>query len=130
MSVGGIGHVNLRAPAATIEQLRRFYVDAVGLTEGPRPRFRSGSLGHWLYAGDNDVLHLSIARDNAPLSDSNGAFNHLAFACDDLPATRARLDAMRIPYEVDVVDQLRQVQLFLRDPAGMGVELTFAESAP
>ena len=73
------------------------------------------------------MLHLSIARDEAPVSNSNGAFNHLAFACDDLAATRARLDAMRIPYEVDVVDALAQVQLFLTDPAGLGVELTFTE---
>ena len=130
MAIRGIGHVNLRAPAQVIEALRRFYVDVVGLTEGPRPRFRSGSQGHWLYAGDADVLHLSIARDAAPLSGSNGAFNHLAFACDDLADTRARLDAERIPYEVDVVDQLGQVQLFLTDPAGMGVELTFNHSEP
>ena len=129
MTVRGIGHANLRAPAAMVEQLRRFYVEVVGLTEGPRPQFRSGSQGHWLYAGDTDVLHLSIARAEAPLPDSNGVFNHLAFACDDLAATRARLDAARIPYEVDVVDQLGQVQLFLTDPAGMGVELTFSAAA-
>lgn len=125
MGVRGIGHANLRAPAVMIEQLRRFYIEVVGLKEGPRPRFRSGSQGHWLYAGNTDVLHLSVARDDAPLPASNGAFNHLAFACDDLVATRARLNAMRIPYEVDVVDALCQVQLFLTDPAGMGVELTF-----
>ncbi|HET9836191.1 MAG TPA: VOC family protein [Rhodanobacteraceae bacterium] len=128
MSVRGIGHANLRAPAAMIERMRRFYTEVVGLKEGPRPRFRSGSRGHWLYAGDTDVLHLSIARDDVPLSDSNGAFNHLAFACDDLAGTRARLDAARIPYEVDVVEERDQVQLFLTDPAGMGVELTFAAS--
>jgi catechol 2,3-dioxygenase-like lactoylglutathione lyase family enzyme len=127
VGVLGIGHANLRAPAEAIEQLRRFYVEVVGLAEGPRPRFRSGSQGHWLYAGDTDVLHLSISRDGAPLSGSNGAFNHLAFACDDLAGTRARLDAARIPYEVDAVDARGQVQLFLTDPAGMGVELTFTE---
>jgi catechol-2,3-dioxygenase len=129
MSVRGIGHANLRGPAAMIEQLRRFYTDVVGLREGPRPRFRSGSRGHWLYAGDTDVLHLSIARDEAPVSNSNGAFNHLAFACDDLAATRARLDAARIPHEADTVDELRRVQLFLHDPSGMGVELTFNAAA-
>lgn len=128
MGVRGLGHANLRASAAMIEQLRRFYIEVIGLTEGPRPQFRSGSRGHWLYAGDTDVLHLSMAADDMPLSGCNGAFNHLAFACDDLAATRARLDAAGVPYEVDVVDALQQVQLFLTDPAGMGVELTFAGS--
>jgi len=126
MGVRGLGHANLRAPAPMIEQLRRFYTEVVGLREGPRPQFRSGSRGHWLYAGDTDLLHLTVARDDAPLSGCNGAFNHLAFACTDLAGARARLDAARVPYEVDVVDELEQVQLFLTDPAGMGVELTFA----
>lgn len=129
MSVRGICHANLRGPVVVVEQLRRFYVQVVGLTEGPRPRFRSGSHGHWLYAGQTDVLHLTVARDEAVPSNSNGAFNHLAFACDDLAGTRAQLDAAHVPYEVDVVDELQQVQLFLADPAGTGVELTFSRTS-
>lgn len=58
MSIRGVGHVNLRAPAAMIERLRLFYIDVVGLCEGARPVFRSGSRGHWLYADDTDVVHL------------------------------------------------------------------------
>ncbi len=92
-SVRGIGHVNFRAPAGTIERLRCFYVDVAGLREGPRPAFRSGSRGHWLYAGDRDVLHLTIARDSGASKQLPGVFNHLAFDCDDLAVTRARLDA-------------------------------------
>lgn len=52
-------------------------------------------------------------------------FDHFAFACADLAATRAHLDAAGTPYSIDAVDVLQQVQLFLRDPAGTGVELTF-----
>lgn len=124
----GIGHVNLRAPAAMIERLRRFYVDVIGLREGPRPQFRSGSHGHWLYAGDTDVVHLTITRDDAPAPAHQSCFNHLAFDCDDLAGTRARLAAAGIAYTTDIVDELHQVQLFLTDPAGIGVELTFSET--
>lgn len=123
--VSGLGHVNFRAPAAMIERLRRFYVDVVGLREGPRPAFRSGSRGHWLYAGDTDVMHLTIAGDNEPASANQSCLNHLAFDCNELDATRARLDAAHIPHTTDIVDELDQVQLFLTDPAGLGVELTF-----
>ncbi|HVX03689.1 MAG TPA: VOC family protein [Rhodanobacteraceae bacterium] len=130
MPVRGIGHVNLRASAATIERLRRFYIDIVGLHEGPRPAFRSGSRGHWLYAQDRDVLHLTIARDDGATTQSPGVFNHLAFDCDGLESTCARLDAAGIEYATDVVDALHQTQLFLTDPAGIGVELTFTESQP
>lgn len=52
--------------------------------------------------------------------------NHLAFDCDDLAATKTRLDAAGISYQTDRVDELAQVQLFFSDPTGIGVELTFA----
>lgn len=130
MAVTGLGHVNLRAPAAALEQLRRFYVDIVGLREGPRPTFRSGSHGHWLYAGALPVLHLTCApaapepTPGKPRVQRPG-FDHFAFDCSDLAATRARLDTAGIEYSVDVVAELQQVQLFLADPLGTGVELTF-----
>lgn len=127
MTVLRLGHVNLRAPADLIERLRRFYVDAIGLREGPRPRFRSGSSGHWLYAGEHDVIHLRIdarREHEAP----RGALDHFALLCDrgDLAAMRARLDAHGIEYTVDEVKETGQTQLFLHDPSGTAVELTFA----
>jgi catechol 2,3-dioxygenase-like lactoylglutathione lyase family enzyme len=130
MTVRGLGHVNLRAPAEAIERLRRFYVDVIGLREGPRPVFRSGSSGYWLYAGDQAVMHLSIARSSGTGTQPPGVFNHFAFDCDDLQATCARLDAACIEYATDIVDERHQVQLFLTDPSGIGVELTFTESQP
>lgn len=125
MTTRGLGHVNLRASADTLERLRRFYIDVIGLHEGPRPTFRSGSRGYWLYASDRAVVHLTLAADGAA-TQPTGVFNHLAFDCDDLAGTRARLDAAGLAYEVDGVDALRQVQLFLTDPVGIGVELTFS----
>lgn len=124
--VRGLAHANLRAPEAMIERLRRFYIDVVGLREGPRPAFRSGSRGHWLYAGETDVLHLTIAGPGDALPAATGHFNHLAFACTDLAATRSRLDAAKVPYEVDEVRDPAQVQFFLTDPCGLDIELNFS----
>lgn len=129
MTVRGLGHLNLRAPAAVTEQLRRFYLDVIGLREGPRPAFRSGSRGYWLYAGEHAVLHLSMGPDDGIAVQPRGPFNHFAFDCDDLDATRTRLDAAGITYQTDTVAALHQVQLFLTDPAGVGVELTFTQPA-
>lgn len=120
-----LAHANLRAPEAMIERLRHFYIDVVGLREGPRPAFRSGSRGHWLYAGDTDVLHLTITPPGDASPAPTGHLNHLAFVCADLAATRARLDAAGLAYEVDEVDELNQVQLFLTDPCGLNIELNF-----
>lgn len=132
--VARIAHVNLRGPASLVERLRAFYIDIVGLREGPRPRFRSGSRGYWLYAGEFDVVHLSIdpaAAAEPPATDGTTAFNHVAFACSGLADAVHRLAAAGITYEIDQVDDLRQVQLFLSDPAGTGIELNFTgESLP
>lgn len=125
--VQGIDHVNLSAPAELLERVRHFYVDTIGLREGPRPTFRSGSRGYWLYAGTEPVMHLSSCGEGEASARTTGWFNHIAFACVDLPATRARLDAAGIPYRIDVVDMPPQVQLFLTDPAGVGVELNFRD---
>ena len=127
MTIRGLGHINLRASAETIERLRGFYVDVIGLCEGARPMFRSGSRGYWLYAGDVAALHLTIAREGGASAQLPGVFNHMAFDCEDLEGTRARLEAAEIEYQTDIVDERHQVQLFLTDPAGIGVELTFTD---
>jgi catechol 2,3-dioxygenase-like lactoylglutathione lyase family enzyme len=123
--VRGLAHANIRAPEAMIERLRRFYIDLIGLRQGPRPAFRSGSRGYWLYAGGTDVLHLTIAGPDDTEPQATGFLDHLAFACTDLAATRARLDAAGLAYELDAVDELGQVQLFLTDPCGLDIELNF-----
>ncbi len=125
--VGGLAHINFRAPEAMIERLRAFYRDVIGLSDGPRPPFRSR--GYWLYAGGRDVLHLTItAEDGDALARPARAGwpDHIAWACTDADTMRARLDAAAVPYEVDEVPGSRQLQIFLNDPAGVGVELNFA----
>ena len=125
-AIAGLNHVNIRGPEDLIERLRVFYRDVIGLGDGPRPPFRSR--GYWLYGGGRDLLHLTIAADTSTESSqplNTGWFNHIAFTIVDLDATIARLDASSIAYERDEVPMLGQVQLFLTDPAGIGVELNF-----
>jgi len=125
--VAGLDHINFRAPEALIEQLRVFYRDVIGLSDGPRPPFRSR--GYWLYAGGRDVMHLTITTDDghAPVRPaSTGWLDHIALTCTHAASMRARLDAAGVPYELDEVPATRQLQIFLTDPSGVGVELNFA----
>ncbi len=123
--VQGIDHVNLSAPVELLERVRHFYVDVIGLREGRRPTFRSGSRGYWLYAGTEPVMHLTARGEGEARAQDTGWLDHIAFACAGLPAMRAKLDAAGVPYRIDVVDMPPQVQLFVTDPAGVGVELNF-----
>lgn len=122
----GFAHYNLRAPLPLLAQLRDFYVEVVGLTVGPRPPF--ASRGFWLYAGDQDVLHLSEARAGELRQPHvSGTFDHVAFRCSDRAGFERLLAQRGTAYRVAQVPQTGQVQLFLHDPVGNGVELNFAE---
>jgi catechol-2,3-dioxygenase len=118
-----LDHYNLKAPAELLAELKVFYTEVIGLQEGFRPKFRSS--GIWLYASDRALLHLTEA-ELAP-GGVNGAFNHIAFKCVGLEQMVAKLDRLSIEYTVSEVQQLGQTQLFLKDPAGVGVELNFSE---
>jgi catechol-2,3-dioxygenase len=120
----GFSHYNLRAPRALLEQLRAFYCDVVGLAVGPRPPFRS--FGYWLYAGEAAVLHLSeSAPGEVRSTEVANTFDHAAFSCCGRLGFERLLAQRGIKYELAHVPNTEQVQLFLTDPAGNGVELNF-----
>jgi len=124
MSALGLDHYNIRAPSPLLEELRDFYCATVGLYVGARPAFRSH--GYWLYAGSQDVLHLS--QTQAGETREVGAvptFDHVAFTCEDFDSMRATLTAAGIAFEVDEVPFGNRWQIFFRDPAGNGIELNF-----
>ena len=154
MATLGLNHYNLRADHALMEKLRDFYCDIVGLVVGFRPPF--GSHGYWLYAGEQAVLHLSEAAAAKLPQPGRGAAatppitprrprlppqqsHHHTRATPPSPRSitphsaarvwqsfESRLTQQAIQYRVASVPQTGQVQIFLRDPAGNGVELNFA----
>lgn len=124
MPVRGFSHYNLRAPRALLDRLQGFYCEVVGLAVGARPPF--AFFGYWLYAGDRPVLHLSETGPGEVRSiDSATTFDHAAFDCDGREAFEQRLAARGIPFRLARVPQTGQVQIFFKDPAGNGVELSF-----
>jgi len=125
----GFSHYNLRAPRPLLDELRDFYCDVVGLTVGHRPPFRS--FGYWLYAGKQAVLHLSEAGpDEYRPAQSTGTFDHAAFRCTDRTAYESKLAERGIHYRVALVPATQQLQIFITDPAGNGVELNFENQEP
>jgi catechol 2,3-dioxygenase-like lactoylglutathione lyase family enzyme len=120
-------HFNLRADGAMTRKLRDFYVDIVGMTEGWRPPFPFP--GHWLYLGDTAVPHL-VEDDSATLVQAGRscALDHVAFSCTGASSFERRLQERGIEYRRVLVPGTTQVQLFVNDPSGNGVEFNFASS--
>ena len=136
MATIGLHHFNLRVSANELAALRAFYVEVVGLSVGPRPPFQS--VGTWLYTGSTPILHLTQLNSGetvAPGSPSAlpeslenrcSAFDHIALACTDLDDFLVRLNRLGIEYTRTEVPSIGEVQLFFRDPSGVGVELIFS----
>ena len=127
MTIEAIHHVNIRAPATDIAKLKQFYCEIVGLREGWRPPF--ASRGSWLYAGTQPVVHLVESEDEVDTEASRGCIDHVAFRCSDLAPMIERLRSSGIEFQLTQVPSLGDQQLLIRDPLGIGVELTMSSIA-
>lgn len=123
--VRGLHHFTIRCSNRQLESLREFYCDAFGMREGPRPNFDFP--GHWLYVGDAALVHLAAI---LPDANSHGAsrksgFDHVSLAGAQLDATRKHLAERGIPFEELPVPGWPLWQIFVSDPVGSKIELTF-----
>jgi catechol 2,3-dioxygenase-like lactoylglutathione lyase family enzyme len=130
METVGLSHFNITTPYELLEKVRDFYVEVVGLAVGDRPGFRRR--GFWLYAGNEPIVHLTACDpdDGRAVGEAGlSFFDHIAFSCEGLLGLIERLGCLKIPYEVVEIPSLKQIQVFVRDPAGVGVELNFVNES-
>ena len=125
--IKGLNHYNLRSDAQTMEQLKDFYIDVVGLKLGNRPPFQSN--GYWLYAGDKDVLHLSETKNNEKKQHHvDSTFDHMAFSANGLDFFSKKLKENDITFYLREVPEIGTKQIFFKDIVGNGIELIFTDS--
>jgi catechol 2,3-dioxygenase-like lactoylglutathione lyase family enzyme len=123
MPVIAFQHINTRS--ADAERTRDFYVRILGFRVGDRPPF--ASRGYWLDLADQPVLHLVQRAEGEPHHEGAGNVDHVAFRAVDLDSTRALLRAAGLEFREAVVPRDTTVQIFVRDPDGVTVELNFAQ---
>lgn len=124
MRVSGLNHFNITASPPLIERVKRFYIETIGLAVGPRAHLEHE--GYWLYAGEIPILHLSACQTKGiKATVGKGYFNHISMSCVGLKAAIAKMNVTRTPYRLIQLPDIHQTQIFLTDPAGIGVELTF-----
>jgi catechol 2,3-dioxygenase-like lactoylglutathione lyase family enzyme len=116
----GLDHVNLRT--ASLEVLRAFYVDVLGLRVGARPGFSFG--GAWLYCGDVPVVHL-VEVEHAAQSPGDLRLEHFAFRAHGLADLLERLSAHRVPMSLGFVRDFGICQVNVRDPDGTHIHIDF-----
>jgi glyoxylase I family protein len=124
MPATGLNHYNIRAGQPLIGRVRDFYVAVIGLHEGWRPPFNFP--GHWLYAGEAAVVHLVETSAEQTTAAPPSTLDHVAFTCTGFDEFEAKLRSLGIEYRKSEVPGATLRQLFVKDPAGNGVELNFA----
>lgn len=131
MPVDALDHVNI--VAADLGATVAFYRDMLGLEERDTPSPLDPAQIRWLHdAGGRAIVHAASAarmagRPGYParVGRDTGSVDHVAFACSGLEDMRARLDAAAIAYRMSGVAGIGLVQLFVRDPDNVLLELNF-----
>lgn len=105
---------------------RRFYVDALGMVEVPRPAFSFA--GQWFQAGAT-MIHTILEFEGSAPAGLGGGLNarghHFAFLVDDVATSIARLAEMGVmPISPPRPRPDGAGQVFYRDPDGHLVELS------
>jgi len=115
-----------------LEATRDFYVQALGLRNGPRPPL--GFPGYWVYCGDTPSIHIAewktyTAHSNAkdiPVSAravGTGSVDHIAFHAHDYDEIVARLERNGVAARRNDPPGGSLRQLFLSDPNGVKIEI-------
>jgi catechol 2,3-dioxygenase-like lactoylglutathione lyase family enzyme len=113
-----------------VDRSRRFYGEALGLEEVPRPANFTFA-GAWFSLGETEI-HLLAEADTTGRAGihepgpglAGGLATHIALEVDDLGAWQRRLSTHDVPIAAGPMPRGDGVvQLFVRDPDGYVVEL-------
>ncbi len=131
-TVQGLFHVAVKT--ADLEATRAFYTRVIGLHEVARPDF--GYPGAWLATptpGPQAILHVYAGGpalgEGGRVQPGTGAIDHVSLACSGFHAFRERFAAHALPWREFLVPGTTLWQLFVHDPSGVQLELTFQGAA-
>lgn len=124
--VHALAHVAIKAH--DLEQTVNFYARVLGLRRVPRPPFNFP--GAWLGRDDDNALVHLYGGDRAREPDSGfahgtGRVDHVSFWARGYLAQCARFEAFGLPYRDQRPPETTLAQLFVYDPNGVLLELTY-----
>jgi catechol 2,3-dioxygenase-like lactoylglutathione lyase family enzyme len=130
--INGLFHVAIKT--ADLAATRRFYCELLGLKEVARPDF--GYPGAWIgcpIPGGQAIIHIYAGgpalgpEGRAP--SGSAAIDHLSLSCSGYHAFLGALTEAGLPTREFIVPGTTLWQLFVYDPSGVQLELTFEGSA-
>jgi catechol 2,3-dioxygenase-like lactoylglutathione lyase family enzyme len=123
MPVSALHHYTIRCTPDELPPLVDFYTRVMRLETGARPDIPAP--GAWLYAGGQPIVHLYAHLSQPDPATSTGPLDHIAFRSRGLNEMRQHLQKQGVDYTEAPIPGWDIHQLFLRDPHGLKIELTF-----
>ena len=132
MLFGKLFHTAIKT--ADLDATVRFYTEVLGMLVAERPPI--GFPGAWLkpaQAGADAIIHV-YAGDAAREADGSvqlgsSAIDHVSVVCQGYASFKARFEQFELPYRENLVPATPLWQLFMYDPNGIQLELTFHAAA-
>lgn len=132
MLMSTLFHVAIKSP--DIEATRAFYCDVLGMTLDERPPLDFP--GYWIKAplpGGMALFHIyggeAAKEPDGNMASGAGVIDHVAVTCQGYAEMRARFERYGLDYREQILPTIGLWQLFVYDPSGVLLELTFSEEA-
>lgn len=130
-TIHGLFHIAIKT--SDLEATRRFWCDIIGLRDMQRPDF--GYPGAWLACpqpGGLGIIHVyaggpALGTDGKAPS-GTAAIDHISLSCSGFRDYIARFKAAGLDWREFLVPGTTLWQLFVYDPSGVQLELTFEGS--
>jgi catechol 2,3-dioxygenase-like lactoylglutathione lyase family enzyme len=120
IEVANVHHVNI--DVRDVDRSVKFYEEVLGLKDGPAPK-TSRPL-HWVYAGDQPIIHISQGgADKGDAPKNSEIFQHIAFRITDYEAAKQKIEKLGIGYRLAENENFSVRQIFFNDPDGVTIEL-------
>jgi len=117
--VKGIAHICIRV--ADLEATRRFYIDALGLTQAFAFVRNGETCGYYLKAGNHNFLE--FFKRNPDEAVSGSPIHHFCLEVDSIDATSARLKKAGFAVTDKMLGADHSWQAWVNDPDGVKIEL-------
>jgi catechol 2,3-dioxygenase-like lactoylglutathione lyase family enzyme len=131
MPVAALHHYTIRCTPDELPPLVDFYTRVMRLQEGARPEIPAP--GAWLYAEGQPIVHLYAYLPNAVVDCASEpamtvierGLDHISFRSRGLQEMREHLGKLGVPFTEAPIPGWDIHQIFLHDPFGLKIEMTF-----
>lgn len=125
MPVTALHHFTIRCTPDELAPLVDFYTRVIRLAVGARPAIPAP--GAWLYADGQPIVHLYalLQSPEAATDPVTGHVDHISFRSHGLNEMRQHLGKLGVPFTEAPIPGWDMHQLFLHDPRGLKIEMTF-----